>query len=97
MPSFKASIVVLFAASHLAAASPVSSNSNEVNNAFSGSGGNASGGNVYSSESNNKSGLLAGIVGKSGLRGLGVNFLSSALYIRLTHLPVRYINTRSSI
>ena len=83
MPSFKASIVVLFAASHLAAASPVSSNSNEVNNAFSGSGGDASGGNVYSSESNNRSGLLGGIITKGGLRSLGVNVLSSALSILL--------------
>jgi len=79
MPSFKTSIVVLFAVSQLAVASPAPFNSNEVNNAYSGSGGDASGGNVYP-ESNNKSGLLAGIIGKGGLRSLGlVNILSSAL------------------
>ena len=97
MPSFKASIVVLFAASHLAVASPISSNSNEVNDAFSGSGGDASGGNVYPSESNNRSGLLAGITGKGGLRSLGVNVLSSALNTRLILPIAHYINPLSSI
>jgi hypothetical protein len=82
MPSFnlKTSIVVLFAAHHLAIAAPAPTNSKQLNNAYSGSGGNASGGHVYASESDNdvRTSLLAGIVGKGGLRGLGLNVLSSA-------------------
>ncbi|KIM48420.1 hypothetical protein M413DRAFT_22917 [Hebeloma cylindrosporum] len=73
MPSFKSSIVVLFAASHLVVASPVGSNSNQVKNAYSGSGGDASGRSIYPSESYSGTGLFGGIVRKSGLHGLGLN------------------------
>lgn len=46
MHSFKASIAILFVASHLAIAAPVPDTTNQVNNAYSGGGGHAIGGSV---------------------------------------------------
>lgn len=50
MPSYtKAAALILFASYHLAIAAPVPDDSNQVGNAYTGTGGNASGGDVLNS------------------------------------------------
>lgn len=56
MPSYtRAAVLILFASYHLAIAIPVPDESNQVDNAYSGTGGDASGGRVLSDSNAPKS------------------------------------------